>query len=370
MRINKWCNFIIILFFVVLASSVISCFNISVPEKKATVKEGVPEESTQTPPASEEPKEKPFISSFSSSPEVINTGDSSTLKWNTVNAASVVIDQGIGTVALTGSRVVFPATTTVYTLTAENTAGSVTASAQVIVTPVSPPPPPPPSPPPAAGLPDLIIEDVMRSGSTISYKIKNQGDADAGATISVLVVDGSVKANDPVNPLAAGATSTESFSYSYGCSDTSDTVVVRADKNDVVTESNEGNNERSESWSCIKLSIPGPTLKLKPDLIITDIWKVSEITGDKIYYKIKNIGLGSAAASTTAFHPDPNLWPGQKWATDNVDPIAPGVEVTRKFAAYNYTGAGNKVIVTADDGGVVAEADEGNNSRQEPTSGL
>jgi hypothetical protein len=74
------------------------------------------------------------INSFGASPPSIAVGESSTLSWNVAGASTVSIDQGIGNVALSGSRMVTPVTTTVYTLTATNAAGvSVTATAQVIV---------------------------------------------------------------------------------------------------------------------------------------------------------------------------------------------------------------------------------------------
>ncbi len=77
----------------------------------------------------------PVISSFSASPASITAGASSTLDWSIAGATTASIDQGIGNVALTGSRAVMPGTTTVYTLTAFNAAGvSVTATAQVLVT--------------------------------------------------------------------------------------------------------------------------------------------------------------------------------------------------------------------------------------------
>jgi hypothetical protein len=104
--------------------------------------------------------------------------------------------------------------------------------------------------PPPVGQPDLIIEDVWQSGNTIYYKIKNQGAVSAGATTSALVVDGVVKGFDAVGSLAVGASSTESFAYSYACSGASDTIVVHADKDNVVAENNEGNNAFSKTWSC------------------------------------------------------------------------------------------------------------------------
>jgi hypothetical protein len=304
---------------------------------------------------------KPVISAFSATPGSIMEGGSSTLNWTVTGATEVSIDQGIGDVALSSSRPVSPASSTVYTLTAKNDAGTVKATAQVIVTSSSPSP--------AAGLPDLIIEDITRSGDTILYTIRNQGDGDAAATITELSIDGSIKANDPVDPIAAGDSREESFSYTYECSLPNDTITARADKDDVLTESNEANNELPETWSCILYVIPGPILTLVPDLVITDIWKVSEITGDKIYYKIKNQGLGSSIESTTSlnFYPAINPLPV---ATDDVPALAAGEEVTRKFATYNWPGWGSYCTVKADYNEAVGETDETNNSHMEPTGGL
>ena len=76
----------------------------------------------------------PTIDSFYASPGSITSGGSSTLSWSVSGATAVSIDQGIGNVALTGTRVVSPSATTTYTLTATNDAGTVTATAQVMVT--------------------------------------------------------------------------------------------------------------------------------------------------------------------------------------------------------------------------------------------
>jgi len=75
----------------------------------------------------------PIINSFSASPSTITVGESSTLSWSVTDAASVTIDPGIGSVALTGTTAVNPTTTTTYTLTATNVAGSVTATTTVTV---------------------------------------------------------------------------------------------------------------------------------------------------------------------------------------------------------------------------------------------
>ena len=67
------------------------------------------------------------------------------MSWNVTGASSVSIDQGIGPVNATGSRVVSPATSTIYTISATNAAGTVARS---VVTTVNPAPPPPARTPP------------------------------------------------------------------------------------------------------------------------------------------------------------------------------------------------------------------------------
>ena len=75
----------------------------------------------------------PVINSFYANPENIGWGGSSTLSWNVSRATTIHIDKGIGYVAASGTKVVSPGTTTIYTLAASNEAGSATASAQVVV---------------------------------------------------------------------------------------------------------------------------------------------------------------------------------------------------------------------------------------------
>ena len=78
---------------------------------------------------------RPRIDSFTATPSTIAPGGSSTLRWSTTGAKNVSIDQGIGSVAVDGSRVVTPSSTTTYTLRASNNDGdSDTASVTVTVT--------------------------------------------------------------------------------------------------------------------------------------------------------------------------------------------------------------------------------------------
>jgi len=79
------------------------------------------------------PTDAPVISSFTASPASITSGSSSTLGWTVAGTSPTLsIDQGIGTVTGT-SRTVSPTATITYTLTASNSAGTVTRSATVTV---------------------------------------------------------------------------------------------------------------------------------------------------------------------------------------------------------------------------------------------
>jgi hypothetical protein len=72
----------------------------------------------------------PVINSFVATPPSFIIGGS-TLSWNVSNAASISITPVIGPVGSTGSTSVNPASTTIYTLTASNPAGSVFQTIQV-----------------------------------------------------------------------------------------------------------------------------------------------------------------------------------------------------------------------------------------------
>ena len=99
---------------------------------------------TTTPPAGT----PPAIVVFSNNPATINAGGTSTLLWNVTGATSVSIDQGIGQVNVAGIKLVSPTASAAYTISATNSAGTVTKS---VVTTVNSPPPLP------VGIPPVII---------------------------------------------------------------------------------------------------------------------------------------------------------------------------------------------------------------------
>jgi hypothetical protein len=77
----------------------------------------------------------PTVLLFSANPQNIGVGSTVTLSWNVNGSTQISIDNGIGIVSQVGSRNVYPVTSTVYTLTATNQAGSTTATVMVSVMP-------------------------------------------------------------------------------------------------------------------------------------------------------------------------------------------------------------------------------------------
>ena len=71
--------------------------------------------------------------SFSADPQTITLGESSTLSWNVIDADTINIDPGIGSVDPSGSYEVFPTETTTYTLTAVGPGGTTTENVTVSV---------------------------------------------------------------------------------------------------------------------------------------------------------------------------------------------------------------------------------------------
>jgi hypothetical protein len=93
----------------------------------------------------------------------IDPGESTQLNWTVLNANNVSIDQGIGTVAASGSRPVTPSASTIYRLTASNSSGTIVRDLALTVNGTQPPPPPPPAPnpvPPPVSPPPSLVGDL------------------------------------------------------------------------------------------------------------------------------------------------------------------------------------------------------------------
>lgn len=87
-----------------------------------------PPAATAPPPAAPAP-----TAQLSATPSVISAGDQVTLQWQTTNASSVSIDNGVGTVPSAGVKTVTPSQTTTYHLAATGDGGTADATATVTV---------------------------------------------------------------------------------------------------------------------------------------------------------------------------------------------------------------------------------------------
>lgn len=74
---------------------------------------------------------KPEISLFTASPGTIDQGGQATLRWAVEHATNVQIAPALGPVQESGSRSIFPASDTMYTLTATGPGGTASATASV-----------------------------------------------------------------------------------------------------------------------------------------------------------------------------------------------------------------------------------------------
>ena len=94
-------------------------------------------------------------------------------------------------------------------------------------------------------------EEWVVEGSTynVIYTVKNDGDAEAGASTTSIKIDGTEEATDPVPGLAAGASHTATVGP-FTMSGDSDTILVCADKDNAVSESNETNNCVENEFEC------------------------------------------------------------------------------------------------------------------------
>jgi hypothetical protein len=206
---------------------------------------------------------------FTASPTSIISGNPSVLSWTTSNTNSCNIDNGVGTVQLSGSTTVYPAVTTTYTLTCslnrpdgspDTTGAQVTRTATVTVT----------------SAPDLVAGTASPSSATagtavsISAPVTNNGSATTGTSFTNLFqfdadadhTTVTATQTDTSPALAVGATDITTVSRTFA---TTGTWYVRvcADNNASMvgtkTEGNESNN--CSAWTTITVgAAPGPNL--------------------------------------------------------------------------------------------------------------
>ena len=245
-------------------------------------------------------------------------------------------------------------------------------------------------------MPDLIIEDVKVDGSTISkngsapgtfalgsefsvtYDVRNLGTKSAGSSTAAVFmsVNGVLTRLDtnPTSSLTAGSQDTNetlSFSIPTGLTPGAHAIVIQADYNGLVSETNESNNGFG---FIINVVAPQP-----PDLIIEDVIVAGQsISRNEVVttsfapgeafsvtYDVRNIGTGSAGSSTAAVFMNVN-GTLTRLATNSTTSLSAGSQDTNETLSFNIPAGlapgGHAVVVQADDGNSVSESNESNNS--------
>ena len=124
MRKRSFCLLIILAVMMLLVMS--ACM--STPEtapasKPATTVAPVVEEKPIVNIPTTPKQDLPVIQTLTIDPATITAGGTATITWNVTNATAVTIDHGVGSVPVSGSKKVTPATSTIYKLTASNASG-------------------------------------------------------------------------------------------------------------------------------------------------------------------------------------------------------------------------------------------------------
>nr|MBC8273733.1 fibronectin type III domain-containing protein [Chloroflexota bacterium] len=152
--------------------------------------------------------------------------------------------------------------------------------------------------------PDLIITDVWNKDGTICYQVRNTGgEAAAGGHYTGLLVDGDYTASDRVDAdLQPGERWKGCFDYRWKCSPREDNLVVWADYEDGISESDETNNRREENWKCDTAPpgiISGPTVLDITQNSVVITWKTNEDSDSVVKYGKKAELYASEEADTT-----------------------------------------------------------------------
>ena len=164
---------------------------------------------------------KPVITQFSANPSNISLGQSTRLNWAVTNAETVIIEPGIGNVAVSGSTAVSPSTAIKYTITATNPAGSSSATTEVIVSTSAPSSPEPSGQSPAP--PSLQVDNkpwiefftanpdsILPAGSsTLSWNVANASSIQISSGVGIVASSGT-KSVSPTTTTSYTLTATNS----------------------------------------------------------------------------------------------------------------------------------------------------------------
>jgi hypothetical protein len=175
----------------------------------------------------------PIINSFNANPGSINPGSSANLTWNVSGADLVQIDPGLGLFPGSGWAKVSPKQTTSYTISAQNDAGIIVSTTQLLVRQES------------GDKVDLVISDIYKTvtplGVKLSYTIENRGSQTVPSSITRLYINGISKDIDTVPALPPGTKQEREFKIWY-YNPAAGLIKVAANADNTVAETDISNN--------------------------------------------------------------------------------------------------------------------------------
>lgn len=197
------------------------------------------------------------------------------------------------------------------------------------------------------------------SAITITATVNNQGLRSAGGFyVSLTSADLSTQTRY-VSSLAAGSSTSVTFSYTAGqyAADKTITVTATADSTGAIAESNESNNTRSASFKVLKMK--------QPDLIVSALSsnKAEYTPGETITISatVRNQGESAAGGFYVALSSS-DLTTQTKYVSSLT--MGGATTVTFTYTAPTFTSTKTvTVTATADSTGIVSESNESNNTR-------
>jgi len=211
-------------------------------------------------------------------------------------------------------------------------------------------------------LPDLVIESLdtesstqPEAGKTLNFtlKIKNEGEATANSSTAKYSFNGASEGETSIPELSAGESTITGFSVTPG-NEENLSVTVIADSENIISESNEDNNEMSKTIN-VKRELP--------DLKIESISLSPEEPhpGENITFTVTVKNNGSAAAESSEIKYDIKGNNESYTGVTTILALAAGEAGTGTFFWTPGNEGQIEVKATADSGSVVSESNETNN---------
>lgn len=151
--------------------------------------------------------------------------------------------------------------------------------------------------------PDLVIEDITVYVNAMGYTIKNIGESTSDISIMGIYLNGIEVSSDIAFQLFPGSSRSEYVEYKPDCTRELNTIIVCADYEDKVNESNETNNCLEKEWHCTITTSTvttisttsslreGSTMLYSKPINSNDCSSITTILANKNYCDLKTVDI-------------------------------------------------------------------------------